>query len=689
MIETLARKRINLVALGALLAVAALVASMFVTLAPARAATGDVSAASGYCTLESGSDPENYRVSSEDAGTAVTVEIPDRGDINGDGDQGDTALGEDSDEDADNIEIPCSKANAGQFVKITPNGTGNPTLEILTHEVVVSFAGDAKAGEGVGVQAYVKNALAEQAYATIEPATAATLSPTVGASLVGTTANDTTVSEVVTTPTPITTLVLLPSASGEYTVTVSVSYGTGADTKYISGQASVTVGEATPTADKKVASAVLELDYVTYDLPLTSKNEGVRESGTVPASGGDIWLKLTIFNDLDKPAANTDLTAVTVIGPNGTIGLYAANAANTQRDEATQRGSDGTHAFSHTTAAEITHTMYIKVESAEPNAISVYALVNGKVRSDTVDLVFTGATSAIEVTDATKTLASKDGSITFTVTGMDAAGNGGTDLSAGQVSARIFDSEGNPVASNPSVAKAQAKKADKVTDDPTKVTVTVTTDEETAAESGEYTLEVLLSSNAKTKQSATFNIAGPAASIELSADPAMGTMIGEHVSVTATVTDDAGVGVPDGTSVRFSTTSGGGVALISAADASTKDGVATATLGVSGSGTTFVYAISGEASGTLTFESTAGGDAADRAPSLSDFANNGMPGTTAWLGPDAQASDLLALLAGRASAIWLSNGETWVLYAMTGDGAMVPGSVNFSVTAGSVLYISN
>jgi len=79
-------------------------------------------------------------------------------------------------------------------------------------------------------------------------------------------------------------------------------------------------------------------------------------------------------------------------------------------------------------------------------------------------------------------------------------------------------------------------------------------------------------------------------------------------------------------------------------------------------------------------------DAEPAGPSLSDF--SGTSGLVSYNGPDATASALSVLLAGRASAIWLSNNGSWVLYASV-DGAMVPGSSDFTVTSGDVLYISN
>ena len=49
----------------------------------------------------------------------------------------------------------------------------------------------------------------------------------------------------------------------------------------------------------------------------------------------------------------------------------------------------------------------------------------------------------------------------------------------------------------------------------------------------------------------------------------------------------------------------------------------------------------------------------------------------------------MALLAGRATIIWLSDGEDWIAYYALVDGEEAPGSSNFTVTSGDVLYIGN
>ena len=635
MIETLARKRTHAVAVATLIA---LIAAMFVAYLPARAATGDVTATTGWCTLEDASDPANYRITSDPAGgTPITVEVPDRGDINNDGDTDDTGIGEDADTDPDQINIPCAAANNRMAVTVTPNGSRSPTVTYHEPEVIVSFGAAARAGASIPVRAYVKYQRAEATYNANAAAYTATVSPEAGASIP---APDTVVNVTPATATTsdgstpsvggigISDLILLPSASGEYTVTVNLAFEPSSDADetrpagFVAGQATATVGEDAAVIDTKVATVTLELANSALDNPLTSTSEGKAEDGTEPASGGDIWLKLTTLNSLDKPASNGDLTGIVVFGRGATLELNRPNPTNTAplilatpTSTTSVIGAAAPNSVSHNetdvpATTEITHTMFIKVTATDSNpaAVPVTAYING-VASNTVDLTFTGSTTAISVSEAAKTLASKSGELKFTVTGMDKAGNDGVALQANLVNYRVLDADDKAVSSNPSVAKAQTPAPlpglpDRT--DPNSVTLTVTTSATTAATSGTYTLEVTLGANAKTTQTVSFNIAGPPANIELTADPDTGSTVSETVNVTATVTDEAGVAVPDGTEVTFANTAGGGTAIISGATAKTVDGVAKALFGVSGPGTTFIYATSGDANATLTFVSTAG-----------------------------------------------------------------------------------
>ena len=204
---------------------------------------------------------------------------------------------------------------------------------------------------------------------------------------------------------------------------------------------------------------------------------------------------------------------------------------------------------------------------------------------------------------------------------------------------------------------------------------------------GDYTIEV---SNGDLSDSAMFTVSGGAGAIALAVSSAT-VAVGEVVKVTATVTDADGNTVIDGTEVTIEAAGaldlrilGGGANNMVSLE--TKAGEASARALVSkGSGSASFVVSTGSIYETISV-STEAEAMADSGPSLGDL--SATSGLVSYSGPDATASALLALLAGRGSAIWLSNNGSWVLYAQV-EGAMVPGSSDFTVTSGDVLYISN
>ena len=130
---TVARKRTNarLSHLTALAVMIALVAAMFVSIGPARAATGDVSHTSGYCAQDGVGDAATFQVftgttftadSAPTANTAgeneVTIEVPDDG---GETVDGALAGGRDLDDDPHHIRVTCNAALAGLPVSVAPD----------------------------------------------------------------------------------------------------------------------------------------------------------------------------------------------------------------------------------------------------------------------------------------------------------------------------------------------------------------------------------------------------------------------------------------------------------------------------------------------------------------------------------------------------------------------------------------
>ena len=692
MIGTLARKRTNLVALTALLA---LVAAMFVAMQPTGAqvpvAVGNVSATSGYCQADA--DPATrYDIRTGAVGsTFVTVDAATT--------PNNAADDVDSNRDGIQHAISCAAANATQAVKVTPNGSTSPTVEVLTPTLDVSFSGVVKAGSSVTVKAQVKNAKFNTTYAYVS-----TSASPAGA---GSAVNIKTVGQnVVAAPTAaenIATLLVPPTSSG--TINVLVTAGS-ATSGYLFGQASITVGEATaPAASQKAATATLSLGNSADENPNTTAKEAKPEDDTAKA-GETIWLVLTVTDASGNPTPDANINGVTFVSFDATtLEVYNAtptapgNPLNRSNATGATSGSNGiaNHAVN---AVAPEHTAHVKVGRATAGTVSIYARVDGTDNnpvSNVLTLKFTGASTEIAVSDAPDRLAQtgakagESDSFKVNVTGKDKNGNTGS-LTATGLNLRVLDADGE-VAKNLTATATQAQTAAE-TDDETKVEIEVKTDANPKkAAAGDYMLEVLLNGNAKTKQTVAFSVSGPAANVAITADPETSSTVGEVVDLAATVTDANGTNVPDGTPVKFSATQGGGAAIISAADTTTKDGMVTASLGVSSHGTTFVYATSGAARGTLTFVSSAGAPEPAPEPEPETVSLDCLSNLTQFsaytCGVDSLASELFALLSTRgATAIHLNSGGSWVRYSIV-DGSEVPGSSDFVVTTNDILYISN
>ena len=203
---------------------------------------------------------------------------------------------------------------------------------------------------------------------------------------------------------------------------------------------------------------------------------------------------------------------------------------------------------------------------------------------------------------------------------------------------------------------------------------------------GEYTLELRAGALTAT---AGFRVSGGAAALALS-EPDGRLATGERISVTATVSDEEGNAVSDGTPVEWSATDvGTRTVLVQISAESTTDGSATATWQVIGPGVSTVRAVADKAANVRLVEVPVPVVApppppADPAEGLSSRIPDRL---SAWSGQGAtSASALLAALDGVSSLLlWTPAG--WLRYALQG-GQPVPGSFNFEVAPGSVLWLA-
>ena len=201
--------------------------------------------------------------------------------------------------------------------------------------------------------------------------------------------------------------------------------------------------------------------------------------------------------------------------------------------------------------------------------------------------------------------------------------------------------------------------------------------------SGEYAIELRAGSLSATQ---TFSISGEPADIALSPDREGVIPPGSRLTVTATVADEQGAAVPDGTRVAWSDEPlvESAVLVQLSADARTTDGRATATYLAVAAGRAYVRASANAVSNVAL---VAVADAAASQASLADSLSATTPGApTAWLGAGSvSASALLGALDGVGSIRLWQYGK-WLRYGVV-EGRVVPGSYDFTVQPGDVLWL--
>lgn len=207
---------------------------------------------------------------------------------------------------------------------------------------------------------------------------------------------------------------------------------------------------------------------------------------------------------------------------------------------------------------------------------------------------------------------------------------------------------------------------------------------------GEYTLFVRAG---RLTAEQTFTVSGAAAALTLS-EPSEAPALNGQFSVTATVVDAAGDPVPDGTEVDWEARTlvvlGDATTLVqTAADTRTTQGKASSTWLVVGSGNASLRATADGVTELLVVNVPNPAAAAARQPaSLIDSLSATTPGAPAsWLAATTvMAADLLPALDG-VNTLLLWQYGTWLRYAVV-DGRVVPGSYNFQVRQGDVLWLT-
>ena len=501
------------------------------------------------------------------------------------------------------------------------------------------------------------------------------------------------------------------TAAGRYTVTATATHSAPDDNPALTDSADITVGDPGTGVDSVEISfnTYYNPGAATYDnalddakmcgSPDTDANQDIKDSvktddANAPA-GEQICLTATVKNSLGKTANTSDVKLLFITTEGATW---------------TGAGVDDGVAV----ASVPTPTAKYSFEVRATAAAMVTVEVDAGPAENTLDVTFTGGATSLSIADASDVLARSgdaydptgddngtpsnaaddkptEGGIIFEVTASDKAGNS-VDLAPSDVTAvKITDSDGKDVTSSFNTDNEMQKAGSSQV-----VQVRVGT-KSTKVAAGEYTAEVSLTEVNDSKVSAMFSVADVADDVSLSASAMSSEMIGDVITVTATVTDASGNPVADGTDVDFDVSSSTGLAGIGKGHGAndtvdTVGGMASVKYAVVGHGTSVVSATAGGATGVVVIESTAGMTEPEAMPEeeVGVGCLSNLSGFSTWsCGVESSASEIFGLVSARGvTAIHLHNGTAWVRYSVV-DGAMVPGSSDFMVTENDILYISN
>lgn len=534
--------------------------------------------------------------------------------------------------------------------------------------------------------------------------------------------------------------------NGKHTVSLKFLYdhdGDGAgsdptDPREFTASAVIEVGDR----GSEAGEVTIALSYDTPEDVTTAKVELTQETGSAPADGADsdIRVRINTRNTLGNIANKVGLSSIIVTAGGGTIDLRAMRSSGA--DLGTIAGATGGANTATVTGAQVdavagsTADLYALITKTnnKPGTVAVSATVvgtDGSVATTSEALVLSFTGSGNSLTLGTPKGAAPGTQTEFSIDVVDSAGNEVSSVKT-DYSFAVKDSDGTPV-TNRAVIKVEQSTVGSSTDtildnNPLAAAGLVTIG--ATAKPGVYTIETSIRGLSSSKETTTLVVAGRAEVVELAADPDTGDAA-EHdvIKVTATVTDKNGAAVADGTLVEFSVLGSSLSAIgpghspimtrtdkqvvvtrpatatteaetktvevkVTEGGAATKDGMVSVSYVVTGAGTAVVDATTGSVNDVLritTTDSAADDAAAEEEPEVVSLdclsSLTGFSSYTCSVG--SSASELFGLLDGRgATAIHLWNGSMWVRYAVV-DGSEIPGSSDFTVTEDDILYISN
>ena len=450
------------------------------------------------------------------------------------------------------------------------------------------------------------------------------------------------------------------------------------------------------------------------------RTSGSRRGEQYPATisaGQTTTLQLTLLNENGAASAKGSVASILFTASQGALTTSIGGGCQTGGGLTCQLAVGGLDA---------TNSDDIRVTVEHPGAgksgstvvrATVISATGEALRPEPVTVTFAGSASAMAISKPSTGLLSFDTCdepdaadgpndcrvaadrddrdvLTLQVTATDRAGNAATVPTTGFGATTITGPDGKRVPSSAIVVTWPLRKDGD--DDGTDITSTDPLDTKNGAPqaridveaeaasklaNGEYTLELRAGSLRATQK---FRVSGGPATISLSAPEGM-PAINSQITLNAVVADDEGEAVPDGTKVTWSDRPTGAVPVLIelSAGSATKDGRASATYLVIGRGTGYVTATADNATNIVLLSVGAAPQMA-----IADSLSSTRPlGYSSWLNEQrTRASELLGGVEGVNSVLLWENG-IWLRYGVTAGGLVIPGSMDFLVNHGAVLWL--
>ena len=498
--------------------------------------------------------------------------------------------------------------------------------------------------------------------------------------------------------------IIVPLGASQKTFTISAALTV--DGVRINDSLVVTIGRV-----DEVHSA--SFDFAT-NIGVADTSDDDKPYDDLIAAGEVTRLQLGILNENGKAAAANNVSAVLFTSSGGTLSLVQSPGAATgacANNTCQITVSSLNAANSGSIVVQLAHPGQDKSGTATVRA-QVISNAGKTLQPDARTVTFSGPVDTIAIaepatgvlsTNTTRMLvgenddAEEDAAETrdrlrLSVSAQDKSGNK-ADTPTNLVRVTITDPDGKPVSADRIARSFPLQNTDDenivdANNNP-QLELDVNAPPATPLKSGEYTVELRTGGKTTTQ---TFTVSGGPANVAISEPDGELTVNGQF-TITATLTDAAGAAVPDGTPLSFEAKPAGTTPVLVnlSRSSSTKDGQASATYLVITAGRGYVTVTSGTASNAALITTTAAPAATPTAPtnpadSLSTTRANAF---TTWLGEGTTtAAALLESLTNGINTILLWSNGQWLRYGIA-DGREIPGSFNFKVAPGAILWLGN